>query len=97
MDIAFKADGLGNESNPYFSNLSPNPSSDITSIQYKLPNEQKGIIELYNSYGQLLKTSEISGEGVYSILCQDYKAGLYFVKSQIVDGSTISIQKLIIQ
>ncbi|MDD2635960.1 MAG: T9SS type A sorting domain-containing protein [Bacteroidales bacterium] len=69
----FKANSI----NKY--HIFPNPANDIVTINSQLP--QMAIVEIYNTNGQIVKTTTILGqENQIQISTHDLKTGLYFIK-----------------
>ena len=80
--------------------LLPNPVKDILNIEFFIPQSEKGIIQIYNSIGQLI-AEPINGllqQGKNTvqldILNSNYGNGLFFVKFIAMNKSFVS--KLII-
>lgn len=78
-------------------NVFPNPSRDYISINYFLINKESISFELYDSYGQLVKTikDKILPPEIYSqnLDLKELQNGIYSL--QLKTGKNISIKKFI--
>jgi hypothetical protein len=77
--------------------LFPNPTNGSVAISYSLPKSSDVVVEVYNSYGQLVKeiTNEKQTAGRQETVfdAQKLAAGIYFVKVS-VDGN-VTVLKLV--
>ncbi len=76
-------------------NVFPNPSYNYFKVEYKLPdNVIEGVMEIYNTNGQLLKSFRISNQ-MHDILidANELSNGSYYLK--IIVGSEVLSSKLI--
>ena len=79
-------------------NLFPNPATNSVTLKFNTNKVSKANIKIYNVMGQEVSSFEnqsITNGSMLSINLDNYKAGIYFVKS-IIDGKTYS-QKLIVE
>lgn len=68
---------------PAIVNLAPNPTKDITGLQYYVPAQQSTILMIYNSIGQVVQQTILNpstGLNNYNIDTRELPNGTYFVK-----------------
>lgn len=77
--------------------LFPNPTGTNVTLSYQLPlNESKGILRLYNTMGQLIKTSNISsGNGTIEEDISALPTGVYYYTLSL-EGVVMATNKLAI-
>lgn len=77
--------------------LFPNPSNELTNIDFELATANSAIIEIYNGYGQLVRQikSNRTRKHQIDIDTSSYPNGLYFVRI-IVNQNSIS-KRLLVQ
>ena len=75
----------------------PNPAKDAFTVKLNNSGNDKGIIEIFNSLGQLTKSINLGNASLLeqSISLQGFASGVYTVKTTI--GNRLSSRKLIIE
>ena len=79
--------------------VSPNPTTDFVTIQYKTNSSKEMIVSLFNLYGQLLKTPLTPKGGPHNEISEmkvdirDLDAGIYFVKMNV--GEKEEVRKVV--
>ncbi len=69
-------------------NVFPNPAYDVINVAFKDVNAEGGVLELYNSVGQLVASQRLIGVGeIAQISTDDLNGGIYYVKLS-ADGKT---------
>jgi len=78
-------------------NIYPNPSSEFITIEYKLSESiNKGTIDIYNIFGNKIKTIEVKKENKkIHISTQDMINGLYFYTFS-ANGEVIAKKKFLV-
>ncbi|MDD3875832.1 MAG: PKD domain-containing protein [Bacteroidales bacterium] len=76
--------------------LYPNPARNYVDVQYQIPAESNGVVEMYSLIGEKLEHAEIpSGKNNVRIFTQKFSAGVYLVKL-VVDDKYMGTKKLVI-
>jgi hypothetical protein len=75
----------------------PNPAKDAFKVKLSNTNNENGVIEIYNSVGQVTKTISLGNSSSIeeNVSLQGLSSGIYIVKTSI--GSRVSSRKLIIE
>lgn len=85
-----------NFTNSYFSDFHPNPSSSLTSLDYKLTNTDVAEVVVTNMLGTIIKKAEIKNvSGTLKFDVNDTPTGIYFANI-IVNGELQSIKRLVV-
>jgi hypothetical protein len=80
-----------------FSNIYPNPATDMVTIDYSLKNKDKAYIKVVNILGNVVKTIELSsGSSAAKFNVSDLSEGVYFY-SIVVDRKVYKTKKLVIR
>lgn len=74
--------------------ISPNPASDIISVQINSSENSNGTIELINLDGKVLKTELLISNNTLVINLQPYQKGMYIISYIGADGTTL-VKKII--
>lgn len=76
----------------------PNPANDILNIRMDVSSDDRGVVNVYNSIGQVVKTIAIEptqGQNTYTVNVGDMAHGQYFV-SFSMDNKSYPVQKLMV-
>lgn len=75
----------------------PNPAKDVFNVTLTNSNNEAGVINIYNSTGQLTKTIGLGNDATLqqTISLSDLSAGIYIVKTTL--GTQTSSRKLIVE
>jgi len=77
------------KNNIFISDAYPNPTHDIFNVQYRLTDNDHAVFELYNAFGNQLRSLEISNKkGTIKMQLNDLPKGIYYFR--IVNGNQIS-------
>lgn len=76
----------------------PNPANDVLNIRMDVSSNDRGVVNVYNSIGQVVKTIAIEptpGQNTYTLSVGDMAHGQYFV-SFSMDNKNYPVQKLMV-
>jgi hypothetical protein len=76
----------------------PNPATDVVNVRMDIGADDKGVISIYNGFGQVVKQQIIEptqGQNIYSLQLSDLSSGQYFV-SFSMDNKSYPVQKLMV-
>jgi hypothetical protein len=76
----------------------PNPATDVVNVRMDIGADDKGVISIYNGFGQVVKQQTIEptqGQNIYSLQLSDLSSGQYFV-SFSMDNKNYPVQKLMV-
>lgn len=76
----------------------PNPATDVVNVRMDIGADDKGVISIYNGFGQVVKQQIIEptqGQNIYSLQLSDLSSGQYFV-SFSMDNKNYPVQKLMV-
>lgn len=76
----------------------PNPASDVLNIRMDVGADDKGIINVHNSLGQVVRTITVQpykGQNIYTVDVSDLSYGQYFI-SFAMDNKNYPVQKLVV-
>ena len=78
-------------------NVFPNPANEIINVSFKDINAEGGVLELFNSVGQLVSSQKLIGVGdVAQIQTEGLNGGIYYVKLSVdnkTSASTVVVTK----
>lgn len=83
---------IPNAPTPVNADAFPNPTNDVVNLQFGNNSNGLYVIELYNTLGQQLSTSQFaaSPSARTSVSLMDYADGIYFITVRKADGSETS-------
>lgn len=81
---------------PVNADLYPNPTNDIVNIQFGADASGEYVIEVYNTLGQMLNSSQFAAtpSARAEVSLSDYSDGIFFITVRKNDGSTNSTFKI---
>ena len=76
----------------------PNPSSEQTKIEYKIPHSMTGIIKVFDAVGKELKSYKVDGTFDYITLDNsELASGIYYYSLTTADGESSSKKMVVIR
>jgi hypothetical protein len=76
----------------------PNPADNVLNVRMDIDSNDRGVINVYNSLGQIVKTlmvEPVKGQNTYQLEVSDLSNGQYFV-SFSMDNKNYPVQKLMV-
>ncbi len=80
-----------------FMRISPNPVREKATIQYQIPNNQEGVLKVYDYQGRLINKEELKINNSHLVLdVGDWNSGVYLYQLEI-GGESIKSGKLVVK
>lgn len=79
----------------YFSNVYPNPTSNLLYVDYQIQPEKSAMFILYDLNGKIVNNTKLMGKGQLQLSVDSIVAGIYYYQI-VMDSNIVAANKVVV-